>query len=73
MAFNITTWSRKSRNYGRGEPPPRGSLEYAGVGDMFMPAPPAPRAPRTAPGAGRQPPAPPAAPARSWRRWRASS
>jgi hypothetical protein len=65
MAFNITTWSRKGRDYGRGSPPPRGSIEYAGVGDMFMPRPPAPRAPRTAQGAGRQPPAPPASPARS--------
>ena len=43
MAFNITTWGKKGRDFGRGEPPPRGSIEYVGVGDMFMPAPP-PRA-----------------------------
>jgi protein TonB len=65
MAFNITSWSKKGRDYGRGEPPPRGSIEYVGVGDMFMPA------PRPAPGPARAatPPAPPrpapaAAPAR---------
>jgi hypothetical protein len=63
MAFNITTWSRKGRDYGRGAPPPRGSIEYAGVGDMFMPTPPTARAPQTAQGAARRPP-PQAAPAR---------
>lgn len=67
MAFNITTWSRKGRDYGRGDPPPRGSIEYAGVGDMFMPAPPAraagaaaaPARPAPAPATPRAPAPPP--------------
>ena len=40
MAFNLTSWSRKGRNYGRGEPPPRGSIEWIAVGDMWEPEPP---------------------------------
>jgi len=39
VAFNITSWSKKGRNFARGEPPPPGSVEYAGVGDMAMPRP----------------------------------
>jgi hypothetical protein len=45
MAFNLTSLSQKGRNFARGEPPPRGSVEYAGVGDMFVPASPKPTAP----------------------------
>jgi hypothetical protein len=39
MAFNITSWGRRGRNYGRGEPPPRGSIEWIAVGDMWEPDP----------------------------------
>lgn len=41
MAFNITSWGRGGRDFSRGEPPPRGSIEYAGVPDMFLAGPPA--------------------------------
>jgi hypothetical protein len=47
MAFNITSWSQKGRDFGRGSPPPRGSIEYVGVGDMWQPDP-KPQVPRTA-------------------------
>lgn len=64
MAFNITSWSKTGRDYGRGEPPPRGSIEYVGVGDMFQPAPPARPAPKAAaaPVAPPRPAPPPASP-----------
>jgi hypothetical protein len=35
MAFNITSWSRGGRDFGRGAPPPAGSVEWAAVGDMW--------------------------------------
>jgi hypothetical protein len=37
MAFNLTSWSRTGRDFGRGSPPPRGSIEWVGVTDMFYP------------------------------------
>lgn len=36
MAFNITSWSKRGRNFGRGAPPPPGSVEYAGVGGTLF-------------------------------------
>jgi hypothetical protein len=36
MAFNLTSWGKKGRGFGRGSPPPRGSLEYIAVGDKWM-------------------------------------
>ena len=42
MAFNITRFKRMGRDWARGTPPPRGSIEYVGVGDMFMEEPPKP-------------------------------
>ena len=42
MAFNITRFKKMGRDWARGEPPPRGSIEYVGVGDMFMEEPPRP-------------------------------
>lgn len=33
MAFNLTSWSRTGRDFGRGAPPPPGSVEYAASGD----------------------------------------
>jgi phage FluMu protein gp41 len=41
MAFNITSWGKKGRNFGRGSSPPRGSIEWIAVGDMWQAAPPA--------------------------------
>lgn len=46
MAFNVTSWSKRGRDFGRGAPPPPGSVEYAGVGGRLFyggrdPAPPA--------------------------------
>ena len=41
MGFNITRFKTMGRDWARGSPPPRGSIEYAGVGDMFMKEPPA--------------------------------
>ena len=35
MAFNITSFKSVSSDWSRGEPPPRGSFEWVGVGDMF--------------------------------------
>jgi hypothetical protein len=40
MAFNLSSWCRRGRDYGRGSPPPRGSIEWVAVGDMFYPEPP---------------------------------
>jgi hypothetical protein len=40
MGFNITSWSKSGRDFGRGAPPPRGSLEYIAVGSMWTPDPP---------------------------------
>lgn len=60
MAFNITTWSKRGRDFGRGDPPPRGSLEYVAVGDMWQPLPSKPQDP-----AARATPARPARPAAS--------
>lgn len=60
MAFNITSLGQKGRNFARGEPPPRGSVEYAGVGDMFDPGP-APR-PVAPPAPAPATPPPPASP-----------
>ena len=41
MGFNITRFKTMGRDWARGSPPPRGSIEYVGVGDMFMEEPPA--------------------------------
>jgi hypothetical protein len=40
MAFDLRSWSQKGRNYGRGAPPPRGSIEWIAVGDMWEKNPP---------------------------------
>jgi hypothetical protein len=37
MAFNITSWGKRGRDFGRGAPPPPGSIEYVAVGDMWDP------------------------------------
>ena len=42
MGFNVTRFKKMGRDWARGEPPPRGSIEYVGVGDMFMEEPPKP-------------------------------
>ena len=42
MAFNISSWGRKGRDFGRGAPPPKGSIEWIAVGDMWQPEPPRP-------------------------------
>ena len=42
MGFNVTRFKKMGRDWARGEPPPRGSIEYVGVGDMFMEEPPRP-------------------------------
>ena len=34
--FNVTRFKKMGRDWARGTPPPRGSIEYVGVGDMFM-------------------------------------
>lgn len=60
MAFNLTSWSRRGRDFARGDPPPRGSIEYVGVGDMWMPEPPR-RGPAPARAAAPSPPRVPAA------------
>ena len=60
MAFNLTSLSKTGRNFARGEPPPRGSVEYAGVGDMFAPAPPRPAPAAPPPRAAAPAPAAPA-------------
>jgi hypothetical protein len=60
MAFNLTSLSKTRRNFARGEPPPRGSLEYVGVGDMFAPSPPRPAPAAPPPRAAAPAPAAPA-------------
>lgn len=40
MGFNITSWGHGNRNFGRGAPPPRGSIEYIAVGNMWTHEPP---------------------------------
>jgi hypothetical protein len=47
LAFNVTSWSRAGRDFGRGAPPPRGSIEYVAVGDMWQAEPPRPPRPRS--------------------------
>ena len=42
MGFNVTRFKKMGRDWARGEPPPRGHIEYVGVGDMFMEEPPKP-------------------------------
>ena len=37
MGFNVTRLKQTGRGWGRGDPPPRGSIEYVAVGDMFEP------------------------------------
>jgi hypothetical protein len=32
MGFNVSRWKRTGRDWSRGTPPPRGSIEYVGVG-----------------------------------------
>lgn len=51
MGFNITSWSKDGRDFGRGAPPPKGSIEYIAVGSMWSPHPP-PRANRQASSSG---------------------
>ena len=36
MGFNVTRFRKMGLDWSRGDPPPRGSIEYVGVGDMFM-------------------------------------
>jgi hypothetical protein len=43
MAFNISSWSNRGRNFGRGSSPPRGSIEWIAVGDMWNTNTPHPR------------------------------
>src|SRR5271157_2373132 len=45
MGFNVTRFKKMGRDWARGEPPPHGSIEYVGVGDMFMEEPPRPARP----------------------------
>ena len=40
MGFNIPLFKTMGRSWGRGSPPPRGSIEWAGVADMWEPEPP---------------------------------
>jgi len=40
MGFNLTSWSQDGRNFGRGKPPPKGSIEYIAVGSMWTAEPP---------------------------------
>lgn len=40
MGFNITSWGQRGRRWGRGSSPPRGSIEWIAVGDMWEPTPP---------------------------------
>jgi hypothetical protein len=42
VGFNVTRFKKMGRDWARGEPPPRGHIEYVGVGDMFMEEPPKP-------------------------------
>lgn len=50
MGFNITSWGQDSRNFGRGAPPPRGSIEYVAVGSMWTADPPKRQSARTTSG-----------------------
>jgi hypothetical protein len=55
MGFSLLRWKKSGRDWSRGEPPPRGSVEYCGVPEVFQPA------PRAASSAGaKSPPTPPA-------------
>jgi len=40
MGFNLTSFKTSGRGWGRGSPPPRGSIEWVAVGDMWEPGPP---------------------------------
>lgn len=51
MGFNITSWGQGGRDFGRGAPPPRGSIEYIAVGNMWTAEPPRPRRASDAAGA----------------------
>ena len=42
----MTSWSKGSRDFGRGAPPPKGSIEYIAVGNMWQADPPLPRTTR---------------------------
>jgi hypothetical protein len=42
VGFSLLRWKKSGRDWSRGEPPPRGSVEYCGVPELFQPAPPAP-------------------------------
>lgn len=42
MGFSLLRWKKSGRDWSRGEPPPRGSVEYCGVPEVFQPAPPPP-------------------------------
>lgn len=39
MGFSALRWRQAGRDWSRGSPPPRGSIEYVAVGDMFEPGP----------------------------------
>ncbi len=39
MGFSLFRWKNSGRDWSRGEPPPRGSVEYCGVPDAFQPPP----------------------------------
>lgn len=39
MGFSLLQWKESGRDWSRGEPPPRGSVEYAGLPDVFQPPP----------------------------------
>jgi hypothetical protein len=39
MGFSLLRWRESGRAWSRGEPPPRGSVEYCGVPEVFQPAP----------------------------------
>lgn len=39
MGFSLFRWRNSGRDWSRGEPPPRGSVEYCGVPDAFQPPP----------------------------------
>lgn len=39
MGFSLLRWRNSGRSWSRGEPPPRGSVEYCGVPEVFQPPP----------------------------------
>jgi hypothetical protein len=39
MGFALLRWREAGRSWSRGEPPPRGSVEYCGVPEVFQPPP----------------------------------